>query len=534
MKTAIDRLKLGEEKEINIKDFDGYNGYNRFVCPECCEYVFPCLGKGAHFSHFKKRDVDCSRRVDGQVSCTFYERVGLPIYLREENNNFTLYIGFYALGKGLLDLALSQTLSVDIEPDYPYSKTKQRYLVDFTFYEDQITLKPLSFIPTNGKDYKISLPNTDLSKRIFKKWSDYADGFTSYGAIFTYSESGGKKIRRNDTITTDIDYYMMISEGRFIARDGMLSEICSNLNVNGRKFEIRKIKLEPKDRTNFKNLEDFVWENFSLRLLYNKPEIIPIWPPSVQSNGVNHILHLSSTKNSVFCKVTSNSDTPSIYKYTGDSYTEIKTTKSNNDTHFVNLTISGLLQPFTVDRKYLANAVMFSQKKPTPYLTNYCIDVKCSDFMIALDNQNIHCIDAHQTLKVKSNTKLTVIKVNKGGELVKDCINDSDQKDIEISNDCLDVWLYSETKKQIIGRFFQSSSDNKFISKTMPDVILSEQIKQRLKQQTIILPRRYASVMFKLKDYPLTYQILKSFISSGRIQSSVIKILQNGGFFDER
>lgn len=32
MKTAIDRLNVGEEKEVSISDFDGYKSVDRFVC----------------------------------------------------------------------------------------------------------------------------------------------------------------------------------------------------------------------------------------------------------------------------------------------------------------------------------------------------------------------------------------------------------------------------------------------------------------------------------------------------------------------
>ena len=53
MQTAIDRLSVGKEKEINIIDFDGYRATNPFVCPECGEYVFPAVGKKNSFKHPK-------------------------------------------------------------------------------------------------------------------------------------------------------------------------------------------------------------------------------------------------------------------------------------------------------------------------------------------------------------------------------------------------------------------------------------------------------------------------------------------------
>ncbi len=537
METAIDRSFVGKEKEIHINDFDGYKGYHRFICPNCGEYVFPRTGKKNvhHFSHYEKNEtsIECEKRSKIGKSCSFYEKVGLPIYLKRENDCFTLNIGFYALRKELLQQSQLQNLKVTIEPDNPYSQIKQEHLVDFTFFEDEITVKPLTFVPANGKNYKISLPSLELSRHIYKIWSDYADGFTSYGALFTYSESGGKKIRRNDTITTRTDYYLMISDGRVMPQNGVASEYCNCLDLNGKKYEIRKMMLEPKDENEFRYLENFFWESYRLKLLYNKPTITPLWPPSVQCNGVNHVLKLNSKNNSVFCKVTSDNDNPAIYSYAGNSYMEARAYRSQNNISFVNLTISELLQPFTIDRKYLANAVMLSNQKPNPNLTNVNVTVDGLSFNTDLHNQKLYYIDKLDSIRITSNSKLTIIMVNKNRELNKEFIADTNEKTIEFSKNVLEIWFYSESKKQIVGRLCRQNNTKQIAFHNLSDDNIFEQIKPFFKEKTIFIPRKYSSLLFKVKNRPLLYKVLKPVIAVGQIQPTILKILEIGGFFDE-
>lgn len=57
MRIAIDRLIIGKEEEIDIKDYDGNKKENRFVCPECGEYVFPAVGKKIVLNIIRKKKI---------------------------------------------------------------------------------------------------------------------------------------------------------------------------------------------------------------------------------------------------------------------------------------------------------------------------------------------------------------------------------------------------------------------------------------------------------------------------------------------
>lgn len=123
MQTAIDRLIFGKEEEVNIINFDGYRRHNRFICPECGEYVNPHFGnKNKFFSHPKGKGLDCDKRVDGK-SCTYYERVGLSMYLKKVFDTFELQLALPPLPDNLINLASSKKAKVIISASSHFSQT---------------------------------------------------------------------------------------------------------------------------------------------------------------------------------------------------------------------------------------------------------------------------------------------------------------------------------------------------------------------------------------------------------------------------
>ena len=76
------------------------------------------------------------------------------------------------------------------------------------FLEDDVTLVPINFIPYPGKNFGMTI-EPEGALELHKKWSDYADGFSYGGAIFTYGETGGKKIRKGGNISSDKQYYVI-------------------------------------------------------------------------------------------------------------------------------------------------------------------------------------------------------------------------------------------------------------------------------------------------------------------------------------
>ena len=223
MKDAIDRFvnnREGREIEVSAEDiYEEYRGgyiprkHERFFCPECQEKVFwRCRGgqQPDVFYHQKKTDIspECDKRVDGNSDLHIYERTGLPIYLKHNfGNTYTLNLAFPALGEQKLHQAFSSKLSISISNKLRFPITPSR------FYADETTLIPIDFVPYYGKNFEIEIIGVGASI-IQKKWSDYADGFCSDGAIFSIHNDYGKKIKRGHSITIGKDYYLVSKDFR--------------------------------------------------------------------------------------------------------------------------------------------------------------------------------------------------------------------------------------------------------------------------------------------------------------------------------
>lgn len=92
MKTAIDFYDRGKMKESNADEYSsgGYYFKGRFICPECGEPVHISKSRYSNFfSHFQKTEfsAECDRRVDGVTNSSIYERMGVPIYLRDNGSS---------------------------------------------------------------------------------------------------------------------------------------------------------------------------------------------------------------------------------------------------------------------------------------------------------------------------------------------------------------------------------------------------------------------------------------------------------------
>ena len=108
-----------------------------------------------------------------------YERIELPVYLTiRDVNQFSLMIGFPAVGEKSLAIAASQNIKVCIAEAEHYRKVSVNAV---NFLEDGITLVPINFIPYPGKNFGVTIEPVEALE-LRKKWSDYADGF---GYLFT-------------------------------------------------------------------------------------------------------------------------------------------------------------------------------------------------------------------------------------------------------------------------------------------------------------------------------------------------------------
>lgn len=225
MKTAIDCYARGKQREANADEYSRARIYNqgRFICPECGELVHLTGSKYSnHFAHYKKTDVSaqCDRRIDGLPTQSVYERIGLPLYLRkDDNNDFRLFMGFRTLPIKVLEQAEKNNLSFKI------IGTKQNYKITHErFINGETTLLPILHIPLGQSKYRLKYSPQMYSASVLSYWSDEADGFSDGGALFSVTGLGGKKVRHGDTISTDTKYY-------WVRRNASIPSYISGINM---------------------------------------------------------------------------------------------------------------------------------------------------------------------------------------------------------------------------------------------------------------------------------------------------------------
>lgn len=357
MKTALDCYGRGKQKECNADEYIVGSVYSRerFICPECGESVHLRRSKYSnYFAHYKRQNTsaECDRRVDGVLTDSIYERIGLPIYLRHGavKGTFELSLGFKALPRSLMEDAEKNKLQVSIDGESSYLVNRER------FSEENTVLVPIHHIPICEKRYHLSYSPADKAIRIIKHWADYADGFSDNGAFFTVSEQGGKKIHHGDNICTDIEYYWVKKDDAIPKISGLKGDRTGILQLKNEKWYIYKVSLSSdiSDRA-FEYLALYLREYLQLYLLEKEPKYIPIWPPLVRQED-EYLVDGINAK--VYGCVMSGNDEPKAYIYNG-VLSIPREIKYREKMLAVNIDSNDIL--INIDRKYVSSGTRFRQ-----------------------------------------------------------------------------------------------------------------------------------------------------------------------------
>lgn len=428
MKRAIDNYLTGMQREIDAIELRGISissSQERFMCSDCGEFV--ALVNPTHklpfFRHTNKtiNSPQCEKRVDISANISIYERTGLPLYIRRtRENQFDLLIGFSALG--ISELKTAKINGVGIEIDASRENCGHigniKFLVNETsFYTDQTTLKPLNFVPSNEKDYSINYTGRGKMEGIRSKWSDYADGFTAFGAIFAYGEKGGRKVKKGDSITTNTKYFLATKHRAFPELKGLSIKWIGNLPLTYEAYDIYEIEFITEGLTEreFKLASSFCINNLRVTLLYKKSELIPIWPPCIHSDKS---YETTTDAKEVFLKVKSGNDYPCAFEHIGKEVNEINLNKSEAGCNYFVIDASNYKLALSVDRKYSGNIITISCNK-------HCSGEERLK-LIALDSNKIeYNIGTHlqlpvlRELNIIANFKATIYHKVKGYRFVK-------------------------------------------------------------------------------------------------------------------
>lgn len=374
MKYAIDRFIMGLEKEVCADDFDGKlipRKSNRFYCPECGLQVY-WVSKGGNqpnkFKHPPRTETspECDKRVDGRSSLYLYERVGLPVFLtRPSESSFQLAISFPAVGSKMLASGAAQNARVIIRGN----ETTRTVPIDvYNFYPDRATLVPVNFLPSDNGVFRIGVSPGSVYSR---KWSDYAEGFTSTGAIFTYDEAGGKKVHRDDSISPGRQYYVVARQFSCPFREIHYNAV-GTLNLLNGSYQVycMTVNVSLQNEQRYSEISDFFRYRFGVGLLETAPEIVPLWPPVIERDV------LIPAKNSpVFCAVTSGNEDPSVYSYVGNQVFSIPVQQDQSGEKHIYVKVGATDTILSVDRKYVGREIVFCAKDMNP-------GTSCYDFLL--------------------------------------------------------------------------------------------------------------------------------------------------------
>jgi len=395
MDKALDNYALGKQIEVSAEKMDlNYSisaRTGRFKCAECGEPVFftpKTIRKDgsiikAHFGHLNKNDlsVECEQRIQSSYAQNLYQRVGQNLYIRKTSREtFGLMIGFEPIGVNMLDEYGDQGATIRI---YNEKKENQEIRIPINrqlFYSDKTTYLDLSFVST-GK-YSI-----EYSKGVDeKKWACFAEGFSPHGAVFTYTENGGKAVHRQGSITTHVPYYIVGDNTLFSRLPSELTHsYVGTLKLADQTWRVERVEYKnysDSDANGFKNVQLFFDSYFHLSLLLCEPKVIPLWPPC--KNTETNKYQVNGAGKAVYCFIQSANEIPEVHEYVEQECNSL----SIGTEKVLEIDVLKRNVVLSVDRRYFGNNYHFSTGNNTSDMFN--VRVNLTDVNGAIDYYGYH------------------------------------------------------------------------------------------------------------------------------------------------
>lgn len=447
MKYAIDRFvdnREGMEMEVSAEDI--YNQCHggkplradtRFYCPECHERVFwHCRGGRLpdFFSHYAKTESspECDKRVDGHSDLYIYERTGLPLYLSQKYEDvYSLNIAFPAIGEHLLQMASENNVVIKINDLMDVRVNQSR------FFSNETTLIPVAFLPSCEKNYRIAISAPTILTGLRKKWSDYADGFASCGAIFNIQSSGGKKIKRGDSIAIGREYYAVAKD--LIPRTWyskplypeIKHRVVGKIVLNNTTYNVYVFSVDiAADSSRFETLNTFFYDHFKVWLVEQTATIVPIWPPIIERGDWISF----SQKGQVYCSVESGNDSPKVFTYIGSNTFDIPVKIDANGNKSAKFNIySNAHTMISVDRKYTGREVCIRKGTLPDARTDHTVKLFVDETEIIHDKP-VDYESVSKGITIKSNAKFTLSLKSKK-HIYRTVAIDQSSVSIDIPND---------------------------------------------------------------------------------------------------
>lgn len=522
--------KIGEVRIVNSeqikKEYNRTISHNekKFFCINCGEYVTYVNGykKKAHFKHRKNTDETkyCEERVDQPELLSVYQKVGLQIYLKRDTyNNFNLFIGFYPIGKSLINTSEYEQRSIKILGVKNSSNYKKEYCINnINFYPDKITLKQINFISTK---YKIDYSDYKSENLLSDKWGYEIEGINTPGSLFKFGENGGRKIRINEEIIEDTDYICISkNDNTFRYLNGVDYQEIGNISTLNEYLKVYKIKfiLNSIDDKKIKKLVDFCREEFKVSLVSRASQIISLWPPTINDDKK---IELFYEKNNLLL-LKSAQPNAKVFRHKFKSNMEINLNRIDENKY-----------TFKVSPSINEVAININDEYNSEYLLVYKYKDKIKTFnneIIIKDiNENVIEEGIHNNLpsdgkvKIFSNSQVDIIQYRND---IPFKLYKVKKKEIIINNLKYDDKLVVKRglKKITLVKFEKLKKDT--IKEPLNDIEIYKRLKS-LSGPFIPVDTCTRVVFRNLKIYPKTFNLLKSYILKNKMPIGIRKILND-------
>lgn len=523
MDKAKENYKIGEVRIVSANQIKTQYGRTisceekRFFCTNCGEYVtfVNPIKKKPYFRHIKSTEesYECELRIDGQGKLSIYEKVGMSIYLKKnQNKNFSLYIGFYAVNQK--DICLLKNESITILPIKSNRKLENKYFIDsINFNSDTTTLKQINF---TAPKYKLSYSSSKAKDKLGEIWGTEIEGINESGALFKYGKNGGRKIRINEEISTESDYYC-ISQDSFIFKGvfGIHYEELGRVSLRNITYRVYKIRIEF-NSWNKKALCEFFRDNFKVSLVNKSSEIISIWPPIINHDKT---IELFYNKNNLFLLKSTQPNAKAFIHRTGHAK-EINLNKIDDKKYTFKVSPISIERAINLNDEYNSEYLLvFNYKERITSFNNEIVIKDINENIIENGIYNELPID--RKLKIYSNSEVEILhyrnniifKIYK----IKSQINVIEGLKY---NDKLVVKI--GLKKNILVEY------KKLKEKSKKNYFDDGEVYKRLKSLNYIfepVDTFTRSILRQLKDYPKTYNLVKSYVVKNKMPIGAKKIL---------
>jgi hypothetical protein len=514
MHCAYDNSKPGFQVKVQATGISGsHNG--QYLCTLCGEPVrfYRGVVQKSHFRHERGSIIS--------QTCEFYSGnisefseddlkrkiSGLPFYLKQIGDSFQLYLGFWPVDESILteEKRIGQKITIKSE------KKLQVDVINLANVRAKETYRlPISWVYDS---YEINYAKSRTA--LPEIWGDKTSRIFSKGTFFRIGDIYSRSISLNGVITTNTCYYFLF-QGPFTNKSFLeVEESYSLLTNETQKWKVYKIRFTKITEESAKYARDR-----HVQLLEKPPELIPLWPPSIQNNrkyihkktGLSTYRLSSSNKYGKWEVAILNNYEKPTDKLEVSLKDPVFSIEVDNNIQYLSF--------FDTDND-LVGVVARSDKKAIPY-QQPTVELKWMKKQI-LPGSELNAIK-NADLSIKSDMKCDIIRIRNHipNLIFRDKLLLLSFPDLS-SDDTIIIKHGLDTLAPLHIRKYKKTVDDKY-SNNLSDEALYQKLLQ-LKGTSIATPTQLKYIAAGLGNYSKTREYLKKSFKTGRVSKQAAEYL---------